>query len=265
MDHINMRLQVGRPDSLSQVPHPNRAIKPGPSVTPEARTLNHDGGHKGGLDISYTSSLVPYALKWTEHKVELKQQTRLLKSSDPPEMTPDVLPRQYHVCMTIPNSSGELIIVGGKIPSEDGKDVSTDDVILLSTTDMSFTRLETNGERPGTLAGHRAVIAGRVLVLFGGGTGTFLYLLNLGKCFLNRACLWLRSVSRADTREWFKLRPPAPYPSPRSGQSLDIVDTTIWLYGGESGSNTLDDMWCMDLAGKHCDEYPAKNCHEDLI
>ncbi|KAG8912778.1 hypothetical protein FRC01_004902 [Tulasnella sp. 417] len=98
---------------------------------------------------------------------------------------------------------------------------------------MSLTALETNGAKPDARADHGVVISGRVLISFGGSrTESHLSFLNL------------------DTREWSSLRPPAPYPGPRSGHSFTAVDNTIWLYGGLSIGDlpVLDDMWCIDLA-----------------
>ncbi|KAG8935492.1 Negative regulator of mitotic exit [Tulasnella sp. 408] len=133
---------VGGVESRNALPerrHTNASVQEGPSASP----------------------LVPYALTWTEHKLELRP-VRSLKRSDDAGMTHDVFPRFGHSCTAIPNSSGEFIVFGGKIPS--GKEeISTNDVILMSTSDMSLTSLETNGAKPKPKAGHRAVIAGRVL------------------------------------------------------------------------------------------------------
>ncbi|KAG8939627.1 Negative regulator of mitotic exit [Tulasnella sp. 424] len=92
---------------------------------------------------------------------------------------------------------------------------------------MSITSLETKGVKPGIRTAHGAVIAGRVLVVFGGQTDdSHLHFLNL------------------DTREWSKLRPPAPYPGPRYGHSFILVDNTVWLFGGRLDRG-MDDMWCI--------------------
>ncbi|KAG8894068.1 Negative regulator of mitotic exit, partial [Tulasnella sp. 417] len=184
---------------------------------------------KPGLDVSQASTVIPYALTWAEHEMELRP-VKPLKSSDHPEMTPKVFNRWGHSFTAIPNSSGEFIIFGG-IYEE--KKSWTNDVVLLSTNDMSLTALETNGAKPDIRADHGAVISGRVLIVFGGSSvESHLHFLNL------------------DTREWSKLRPPAPYPGPRFGHSFIMVDNTIWLYGGLL-TNSLpvsDDMWCIDLA-----------------
>ncbi|KAG8935494.1 hypothetical protein FRC00_010949, partial [Tulasnella sp. 408] len=111
--------------------------------------------------VKQAASFIPYALKWSEHEMELKP-VKALSSSKPSGMTSIVFPRLEHSCTEIPNSDGEFIIFGGKV-KPDKEEVWTNDVILLSTIDMSLTSLETNGAKPKKKSGHRAVIVGRVL------------------------------------------------------------------------------------------------------
>ncbi|KAG8942530.1 Negative regulator of mitotic exit [Tulasnella sp. 424] len=192
-------------------------------------TTVNDGSSPSHSDKSkQTSPFVPYALTWTEHEPELKP-VKPLKGSESLGKTKSVFPRWEHSCTAIPNADGEFIIFGGTTTPEKAE-VWTNDVILLSTTDMSFTSLETSGANPKAKTGHRAVIAGRVLVVFGGNVDdSYLHFLNI------------------DTREWSNLRPPQPYPGPRFGHSLIIVDNTIWLWGGGLTGAKLDDMWCIDF------------------
>ncbi|KAG9048309.1 Negative regulator of mitotic exit, partial [Tulasnella sp. UAMH 9824] len=214
-------------DPLFQGPHTNAAIKSGhpeQGTRPDDRDVNS----KSGLDLRSMSSSVPHALTWTQYTMELRP-VMSLKSSGHSAMTSDVFPRNHHSCTGIPNFAGEFIIFGGEIRPLDEK-APTNDVILLSTTDKSLTSLETNGATPTPRSGHRAIISGRVLIVFGGHLDDrYLYFLNL------------------DTREWSKLRPPAPYPSPRFGHSFTIVDNTIWLFGGSLINDVMDDMWYIDL------------------
>ncbi|KAG8938822.1 Negative regulator of mitotic exit [Tulasnella sp. 424] len=191
------------------------------------------------------NSNAPYALTWTEHDLELKdvkaQENSGSKSdsnsrdtssnADDPmgHMTHGVFPRREHSCTAIPKSDGEFIIFGGRVIDGD-QDTWTNDIFLLSTTDWSLSSLETNGVKPEVRAGHGAAIVGRVLVVFGGAVDdSHLHFLNL------------------DTREWSKLRPPAPYPGPRYGHSFIIVDNTIWLFGGQRKHIIMDDMWCIEF------------------
>lgn len=141
---------------------------------------DRDENLKSGLDMLRLSSAVPYALIWTEHKTELRP-VRPLRSSDSRGMSPDVFPRLCHSCTAIPNSAGDFIIFGGiSKPGEGFK--GSEDVILLSTVDMSLTALETTGAKPKVRAAHQAVIAGRVLVVLGGNSDvSYLSFLNLGK------------------------------------------------------------------------------------
>ncbi|KAG8920480.1 Negative regulator of mitotic exit, partial [Tulasnella sp. 417] len=220
-------------DSLSDL-----TLKNSEESIPNTVTTNHSSSSRDTAvnltsplhsnEIKQATSFVPYALKWTEHETALRPVTPLT-SSKPAGATSSVFPRLEHSCNAIPNTAGDFIIFGGKV-KPDKEEVWSNDVILLSITDMSLTSLETNGAKPRTKSGHRAVIAGRVLVIFGGSNGdSYLHFLNL------------------DTREWSNLRPPAPYPGPRYGHSLMSVNNTIWLYGGGITGNKLDDMWCIDL------------------
>lgn len=149
-------------------------------MSSSGRTLVGKGNTKSSLNDPYNSSLIPYALKWTEHEMELRP-VRPLKSSGKSGKTPSVFPRWGHACTAIPNSAGEYIIFGGKV-KPDKEEVWTNDVILLSTVDMSLTSLETSGEKPRVKSSHRTVIAGRVLVVFGGSADSFLHFLSLSKC-----------------------------------------------------------------------------------
>ncbi|KAG8938823.1 Negative regulator of mitotic exit [Tulasnella sp. 424] len=169
---------------------------------------------------------VPRALTWTEHD--------LRESFTSDDSMGDANYRAFvrieQSCTAIPNSDGEFIIFGGMFTGE-GPTTWTNHLSLLSTTDMSLTRLETNGVKPVERTAHGAVIVGRVLVVFGGhASDSHLHFLNL------------------DTHEWSKLRPPAPYPGPRYGHSFILVDDTIWLFGGRGWPEpAMDDMWCIKL------------------
>ncbi|KIO23172.1 hypothetical protein M407DRAFT_27323 [Tulasnella calospora MUT 4182] len=230
--------QQDSPPTIATDSLPEGKFRNSEEVTSNTLTTNHSSSSRDTTvnltsplhndEIKQAPSFVPYALKWTEHEMELRP-VKPLTSSKPPGMTSNVFPRLEHSCTAVPNSAGEFIIFGGKVKPEK-EEVMTNDVILLSTTDMSFTGLETNGAKPKVKSGHRAVIAGRVLVIFGGSNGdSYLHFLNL------------------DTREWSNLRPPAPYPGPRFGHSFIIVNNTIWLFGGGLVGDKMDDLWCIDL------------------
>lgn len=215
----------GSRDSLHQGFLMDASIERGPPAQGNL-TLHHGGNSKWDVDASCIKSSVPYGLKWTEHEMDLRP-VRSLKISDDPEITPGVFPRLGHSCTAIPDAPGEFIIFGGRTGRFAGDaETWTDDVNLLSTTNMSLTRLETYGTKPDK-GRHRAVLAGRVLVIFGG--DNYLHFLDL------------------DTREWSRLRPPLPYPGPRDGHSFIMVDKAVWLYGGEHGYDFKDDMWRVDL------------------
>lgn len=181
----------------------------------------------------------PSALRWAEHDLKPKVVKTLRNSnseSGDESLAVDdakryVTHRWDHSCTAIPNSEGGFIIFGGAVLHEsEPEEIRTNDAILLSTQDMSFTILDTNGVQPTPRVGHRAAIAGRVLVVFGGDSNDrYLHFLNL------------------DTHEWSKLRPQEPYPGPRFGHSFIIVDNQIWLYGGGLETARMDDMWCFDL------------------
>lgn len=202
--------------------------------------------------VKQASSCAPYALTWSEYGMELRP-ARPLNSSKPQGVTSGVFPRWEHSCTAIPSSTGEFIIFGGKA-KPDKEEVWTNDVILLSTNDMSLTSLETSGAKPKARTGHRTVLAGRAVVVFGGNKDdSYLHFLSLGNFFSGRSApLLLSWTSCADTWEWSRLRQPAPYPGSRFGHSFIIVNSVIWLYGGALARNKLDDMWCIDLGtGKH--------------
>lgn len=178
---LDVRFQVESNYSLSHDLHPNASVERGPSAQ-GALIFDHGENSRPGLEAPNMSPPVPYALTWTEHEMELRPM-RPLKRSDHPVITPDVFPRRTYSCTAIANASGEFIIFGGEVMLE-GKKISTNDVFLLSTADMSLTGLETDEAKPKVSLGHGAVISGRVLVIFGGSDDDYLHFLNLGECFL---------------------------------------------------------------------------------
>lgn len=182
-----MRFNIKSRDPLHQGFLTNASIKRGPSAKGNP-TLHHGGNTKSDVDASCIKSFVPHGLvKWTEHEVELRP-VRPLKISDDPEITPGVFPRLGHSCTAIPDAPGEFIVFGGRTGRlNQGVETWTNDVNLLSTKDMSLTHLETYGTKPDPRVSHRAVIAGRVLVIFGGTSfDDYLHFLNLGEFFLSK-------------------------------------------------------------------------------
>lgn len=141
------------------------------SATGTASSLNLENG-----------SFVPFALYWTEHELDLRP-VESLKRSEDPETTQSPFPNLGHSCSPVPDSAGNFIIFGGCQPwSNLSGTLGTNETFLLSLPDRSLTRLETVGDKPAARFCHRAVISGRVLVVFGGtSSDSKLHFLPLGK------------------------------------------------------------------------------------
>jgi hypothetical protein len=115
---------------------------------------------------------------------------------------PSPFSRYLHALSTTATAADELFLFGGKTHDDDSKH---NDLYVISTRDFSATPLQTSGAVPNPRYGHRAVLTGTILLIFGGVTNFndqvlrhqaldgSLYLLNLGT-----SDFWLLRPAPAD-------------------------------------------------------------------
>jgi hypothetical protein len=103
--------------------------------------------------------------------------------------SPSPFPRDSHALSTSATAAGELFLFGGET---DNSMSLSNDLYVFSTRDFSATLLETSGDVPSPRYGHRVVLSGTTLFMWGGRTESSrqnvqnqsyddsLYLFNLG-------------------------------------------------------------------------------------
>ena len=97
--------------------------------------------------------------------------------------SPSPFPRHDHALSTNATAAGELFLFGGIAQGR-----ICNDLYVISTRDFSITLLKTTGDVPRRRFGHRAVLTGTTLLIWGGMTGftsqkdadDSFYLLDLG-------------------------------------------------------------------------------------
>lgn len=105
-------------------------------------------------------------------------------SAHTPQTGPSPFPRNRHTLTTTANVAHELFLFGGYAGGP-----ASGDIYVISTRDLSTTRLQTSGEVPSPRAAHGAALIDTTLLICGGKTSSgsqnvldhlSLYLLDLG-------------------------------------------------------------------------------------
>jgi Galactose oxidase, central domain len=103
--------------------------------------------------------------------------------------SPSPFLRYAHALSTSATAAGELFLFGGYLYSPQSP---SNDLYVISTRDLSTTRLKTSGDVPSPRFAHRAVLTSTILLIWGGRTNSSkqnaqyqnnddsFYLLNLG-------------------------------------------------------------------------------------
>ncbi|KAF8492377.1 hypothetical protein F5888DRAFT_909723 [Russula emetica] len=141
--------------------------------------------------------------------------------------------RHSHALSTNATAAGELYLFGGYVYSSASL---SNDLYVISTRDFSTTLLQTSGDVPSPRFGHRAVLTGTILLIWGGimqndAYDNSLYLLNL--------------VSREWTR--IVVNGPGPGPGGRFNHTMTLVGSKLFVFGGRSARGRLNDIWALDL------------------
>ncbi|GBP13049.1 Kelch domain-containing protein 4 [Eumeta japonica] len=161
---------------------------------------------------------------------------RQIKAPGPPP------PRSAHQAVATPANKGELWIFGGEFTSPSETQFHHyKDLWCFSFADKKWEKVAVPGG-PSPRSGHRAVLLGRRLLVFGGYADD------------GRDCRYFDDVHAfcLDTRTWSKIEPTGRAPAPRSAcLMLPINNDSLLVYGGFSRTRegrteralTHGDMW----------------------
>jgi hypothetical protein len=158
-------------------------------------------------------------------------------------------------------AAGELFLFGGYVH---GPKSSSNDLYVISTRDFSTTHMQTSGDVPGPLFGHRSVLTSTILLIWGGisnlsdqslqvqSNDDSLYLLNLGtsNVLMSRPAPtdqgFLRSI--LVSREWSRIVVNGPGPGGgRHNHTMTLVGSKLFVFGGRIAKRRFNDIWAFDL------------------
>ena len=146
-------------------------------------------------------------------------------------------PRFGHTISLV--SRTKAILFGGAI-GDATKYSITNDVYSLDLPSLSWKRLTPQGPGPSVRAAHASCSVELYQVLiFGGATG------GGG---LSSDELFLLDLKAGDDKAlWVPVEAKGPSPGPRYGHSLVFIKPHIVVFGGNSGNESLNDVWLMNL------------------
>ena len=131
-----------------------------------------------------------------------------------------------------------LFIVGGMGVTLDGKGHSSikysNDVYVMSTRTMEWSRLQQRGELPKQRAYHAAAVVGNFLVLLGGWSGS---------------CEHLATLSTLDLDglgTWASVTVPGQPPTGAYGHTATVLGSNILIFGGWDGVSPLASVNVLD-------------------
>ena len=178
-------------------------------------------------NLNITSVLYP----WSRHDLSLTE-----KGHSP-------FPRYGHAANAVASKEGDVYLFGGLIDSEDIKG----DLWMVEAGSGSFhcypLRHDPEGPAPGPRVGHASLFIGNAFILFGGDTKTQetdtyldneLYLLNVST----------RQWTRSDTD---RLPSTGRKPKGRYGHTLNIIGSTLYIFGGQVNHTFFNDLIAFNL------------------
>eukprot|EP00298_Acanthocystis_sp_HF-20_P016336 c21453_g1_i2.p1 GENE.c21453_g1_i2~~c21453_g1_i2.p1 ORF type:complete len:300 (-),score=150.23 c21453_g1_i2:23-922(-) len=139
-----------------------------------------------------------------------------------------------HSTPPTPRSGHSMTAIGRFIYIFGGTDgvQSFNNLYVFDIESMTWYLKETKGDLPSPRQRHAAVaLQNDTLLIFGGnGADNTIHILD---CY---AFGWSIKVSRSDVK-----------PSARWGHSMTLIGNLIFLVGGHSGFNALDEVWTLDI------------------
>lgn len=142
----------------------------------------------------------------------------------------------HTVCLI---SKTKAVLFGGAT-GDSGKYVITNDTYSFDTTTLVWKKLDPTGSRPSQRAAHASCsIEFYQMIVFGGATGgggltsDELYLLDL--------------KNGEDKAQWITISVIGTTPGRRYGHSLVFCKPFILVFGGNTGTDTVNDVWSLNL------------------
>ncbi|XP_031564437.1 tip elongation aberrant protein 1-like [Actinia tenebrosa] len=122
-----------------------------------------------------------------------------------------------------PRAAHSMCIAGTKIVIFGGRDSVSrrHDIYILDTESMAWESVETKGRQPEPRSFHACTLVGNRMVVFGGRGMADQHFNDL-------------HIFDIDKREWLQPAVSGDVPTPRGSHSLDMVDSSVVLYGGSS-------------------------------
>ncbi|KAL8683432.1 MAG: hypothetical protein Q9186_000585 [Xanthomendoza sp. 1 TL-2023] len=148
---------------------------------------------------------------------------------------PNPFPRYGAAVNAVSSKEGDLYLMGGLV---NGSTVKGDLwMIEAGAQSLACYPVGTTFEGPGPRVGHASLLVGNAFIVFGGDTKVddrdklddTLYLLN------------------TSTRQWSHSMPPGPRPAGRYGHTLNILNSRIYVFGGQVEGYFFNDLVAFDL------------------
>ncbi|KAI0283594.1 hypothetical protein BGY98DRAFT_911333 [Russula aff. rugulosa BPL654] len=146
--------------------------------------------------------------------------------------------RRGHSLSTTATTVSDLFLFGGYKHSSKSP---SNDLYVISTRDFSTTLLQTSGDVPCPRDGHRAVLTGTSLLIWGG--NTIFDTQNAQNQSYDDSFYLLNLVSR----EWTRIVVDGPGPGGRYYHTMDLIGSKLFVFGGWSVKRYFNDIWALDL------------------
>ncbi|PQE23317.1 Kelch-type beta propeller protein [Rutstroemia sp. NJR-2017a WRK4] len=147
---------------------------------------------------------------------------------------PSPFPRYGAAVNSIASKEGEIYLMGGLINSST---VKGDLWMVEAGANMACYPLGTTAEGPGPRVGHASLLVGNAFIVYGGDT-------KMEDSDVLDETLYLLNTS---TKQWSRAVPAGPRPSGRYGHSLNILESKIYVFGGQVEGYFMNDLVAFDL------------------
>ncbi|RSH89351.1 Negative regulator of mitotic exit [Saitozyma podzolica] len=151
--------------------------------------------------------------------------------TSPPSAPVSPFPRYGLSVPAFPSHSGHMLLFGGLV-----HETVRNDLWSMDIRDCSTMFVKTKGDAPMPRVGHASAIADRIMLVWGGDTKVKqddsqdegLYILDLR------------------TQEWTSV-PVEPGPIGRYGHAVCMLDTKLYVFGGQAEGSFMNDLWSYDI------------------
>ena len=140
-------------------------------------------------------------------------------------------------------AENKLLVFGGAIDSKDQSFVTTNDTFLVNCDTLTWTRLENINGVPCQRAAHSTVaVEPMEIMMFGGAL--------VGGSIAKEQLYHMQIKESTLQASWSEVKTGPEKPKARYGHSLVFARPTLVLFGGSTGTETLNDVWLLNLTAK---------------